>query len=185
MGCGSVRSQPIMYVNEVRPPLHNLRANDPNMPDVFPPTGFVKNNDGTYFDDREFIKQSQVIHIDEIVIYSKEYIQGLSLLYFLDGNIKQVHHNSLDSGKITKLPLSPSESLVALEITYSPEYIHSINITTTKNISFEVVGEAGKGPETAVIDLRKDSRAIVAFKGRHETNLRSLQFYSWSIITPH
>jgi hypothetical protein len=183
MGCGSVRSQPILYINEVNPPLHKLRVNDPHLPEVFPHTGFVKNDDGTYFDDREFVKQSQVVHIEEVVIYSEEYIQGISVLYFLDGNMKQVHHNAQQMSKFTKLPLMPSDSLVAIEVTYGDEFIHSIKITTTNNTAFEVVGSKGKGPETAGVDLRKDARAIVAFKGRHEVYLRSLHFYSWSMLT--
>ena len=154
-----------LYLNDLNPPLHQLRSNDKDMPEKFQTTGLARKDKNVYFDEMAIMKQYQAFHLEEIEIYYKDYITGLISTYLTNGFVRKLFHNINTHNKSEKLHLAQKESIVALEVTYSAEYIHSIKITTSQGVNFEVVGNACKGPEIATIDLSGDSRAIVAFKG--------------------
>lgn len=185
MGCGATYRGPQkpLYQADIASVSIAILSNDANMPTNFPPTGQVTNGSDTYFDNRELIKQSQIIHIKEINIIADDYISGFEISMYLDGAHKLLkHYNKAPGQQIHKTVIHGLDSIIGLELTSTDEFVNSIKIKTLKGQEFEIVGFKGKGTDIKSINLTNDKKAIVGFKGRYDRYLRSLHVYAWKIL---
>ena len=183
MGCGAIARGPEnpLYTNEFSPPSHELVPIDVTFPESFPPSGMIKLENGTFFNDREFIKQCQIIHIHEVSVFVEKYITGIEILYYLDGNMKEGKHCGTVNGKKQSMPVQNSDSIFSCDITYQQNKIHSIRFETIEGRLLDAVCTSGYGKEKVSLNLKQERRAIVAFKGKYEEYLDGLSCYSWKM----
>ena len=183
MGCGISARGPSspLYSNEFAPPSHELVAGVLEYPENFPPSGLIKHEQGFFFNDREFIKQCQIIHLNQITVFIGKYITGIEISYFIDGNLKIAKHCSNPNGSKMIMPIQVTDSIICCEITYQNDKIHSIKFRTLENRVLDAVCTSGLGKEKANVNLMQDRRAIVAFKGFFGEYLYALSCYSWKI----
>jgi hypothetical protein len=167
-----------LYANEFSPPCHELVPLSFNFPEHFPPSG----RSGPFFDDREFIKQCQIVHINEVCVYLEDYISGLEISYFLDGSLKLVKHLGTRSGKRIIFPLRTSDSIVKCVVTYEDACARSLRMETIEGQELDVVSALGRGGKDTVLDLKSDRRGVVAFKGRIGDYIEGLRVYSWRMV---
>ncbi|CAG9315421.1 unnamed protein product [Blepharisma stoltei] len=185
MGCGATYRGPQkpIYSADISSQSITILGNDPNMPQNFPPTGFISVQGETYFDDREFIKQSQIMHLKEINFVTQEYVVGFEVGYYIDGASKLLKHYNKNPGQVVhKAVMNGFDSIIWIEITYGNGFIYSVKMKTLKEREIYVEGTKGKGPETKTVSLIEDKKAITGFKGRYDNYLRSLHTYSWRIL---
>lgn len=183
MGCGiSTRGpQTPLYLNEFNPPCHELISVNCVFPSTFPPSGTIQNETGSFFDDREHIKQCQIIHINELTLTTDDYLTGIEVQYYLDGGIKQLKHNASNTGKKFVLTLQNSDSIINCELTHEERKIKSVKLDTLEGRSIEWVSPLGAGSEKSTINLLQQRRALVAFRGKISTCIEGLSIYSWRL----
>ena len=181
MGCGISRIGPNvpLYTNEFTPPIHELVPISASFPESFPPSGLIKNDLGLFFDDREFIKQCQIVHIQEVIVYLEKYITGIEILYFLDGAMRDVKHCCEKPAKKHSMPIASTDSIVVCEATYTGDKIHSIRLETNEGGLLNVESSLGPGKEKKIVNLRAQRRGVVAFKGKIGEYLEGISTYSW------
>ncbi|CAG9330922.1 unnamed protein product [Blepharisma stoltei] len=182
MGCsviyrGTVRD---LYINQPAPPLLPLMESKNQIPDVFPPTGIINRDDIQFFDHKELIKQSQLIHIYDLTIYSEDYIKGFIIEYNIDGSVKRTSHIRGHHGKEDRLILGTSDYIQKIEITYD-KYVNSISFQTAQGQNFLAQGKKGPGSQIQNVDFTKQKRGVVGFKGEISEFLSALYVYSWKL----
>ena len=177
MGCGiAVRGpQSPIYANEFSPPIHELIPLPIAFPENFPPSGNIFNENGAFFDDREFIKQCQIVHINEITVYMEKYVCGIEVQYFLDGGIRIAKHLGKAQGKKYILPLQNSDSIIECTGTFEGTKAKSLRLLSLDGRVMDLVSLEGPGPETFSLNLRTQKRAIVAFKGKVDDYIEGLR----------
>ena len=183
MGCGISPGGPQvpLYINEFSPPSHELVGIHTAYPENFPPSGIVSNENGSFFDDREFIKQCQIVHIHELIVYFEQFVSGIEILYYLDGGIKTVKHCGSKGGKKHVLPIQNTDSIVVCEGSYENNKIYSIRIQTLQGRVLDLVGNNGLGNHKFSLKLNQQKRAIVGFKGKIGEYIEGLIVYSWKL----
>ena len=183
MGCGitSRGPQAPLYFNEFTPPVHELMSLPIQFPSAFPPSGVIKNESGTFFDDREHIKQCQIVHINEIVFVANDYLIGIELQYYLDGGIKILKHIASTIGKRYILTLQNTDSIINCEMTHDSNKIRSVKIVTFEGKTLDWVSTLGPGSDKTSINLIQQRRALVAFRGKISDCLEGLGIYSWKM----
>lgn len=185
MGCGITTRGPQtpLYLNEFNPPCHELISLNCPFPSTFPPTGIIKNEIGTFFDDREHIKQCQIIHINELTLIAEDYLVGIEMQYYLDGGIKCLKHLASANGKRFVLTLQNSDSIVSCELTHEERKIRSMKLETLEGRTLDWVSQLGHGPEKSIINLLQQRRALVAFRGKISNCIEGLSIYSWRLCS--
>lgn len=181
MGCGLAGRGPNapLYTNEFSPPVHNLLEISGEYPENFPPSGVIKNDFGLFFDDREFIKQCQIVHIQEVTIHLERYISGIEIIYYLDGHMREVKHCTNKPSKKHSLPLSNTDSIVFWEITYTGKVIYSVTLETLEGRLLNVECKEGRGAIKNEVNLRQQRRGVVGVKGKIGEYLEGLSVHSW------
>ena len=181
MGCGISRRGPSapLYTNEFTPPSHELIPISTPFPESFPPSGTIKNDLGFFFDDREFIKQCQIVHIQEVTVYMEKYLTGIEIMYYLDGVLRNVKHCCDKKAKKHSMPISNTDSIIVCEATFSDNNIHSIRLETVEGRLLNVESSLGLGKDKKNINLRPQRRGIVAFKGKIGDYIEGISAYSW------
>lgn len=185
MGCGLSARGPMspLYTNDFTPPCHDLAPLSIQFPENFPPSGIVTNENGTFFDDREFIKQCQIVHIHEITVYFEKYLTGIEIHYYLDGGIREVKHCSNLPSKRYVFPMQNSDSIVACEASHVDGKIMSLKMETIEGRILDVVGTGGHGKQKTQVNLKPQRRAVVAFKGKLNAYVEGLRVYSWKLCS--
>ncbi|OMJ72908.1 hypothetical protein SteCoe_28524 [Stentor coeruleus] len=183
MGCGlsSRELKTPIFTNDFNPPSHELAPLEFPFPENFPPSGVVSNENGTFFDDREYIKQCQIVHIHEIAIYIENYITGIEIHYYLDGAIKISKHFGLIQGKKHVMEIEISDGIINAEVSFDGPLIQSIRFETIEGRIMDVVSPKGHAKQRAKIVLKTQKRAIVAFKGKIGDYIEGLRAYSWKL----
>jgi hypothetical protein len=183
MGCGITARGPQtpLYFNDFNPPIHELISLPIQFPSAFPQSGVIKNETGTFFDDREHIKQCQIVHINEIVLTTGDYLTGLEIQYYLDGGIKVIKHQASTTGKKFVLTLQNSDSIISCELTHDVHKIRSVKMETLEGKTLDWVSPLGPAEDKTSINLIQQRRALVAFRGKISDCIEGLGIYSWKL----
>jgi hypothetical protein len=184
MGCGiAVRGPQVpLYTNEFSPPCHELVPLHSAFPENFPPSGIIQSDRGFFFDDREFIKQCQIIHINEITVYMERFITGIEIIYFLDGAMRVVKHVGSIQGNKFVLPLQTNDSIVMCEATHEESKLRSLRLESLEGRVMDLVSLEGHGSQKTTLNLKSQRRAVVAFKGKIDEYVEGLRVYSWRMV---
>jgi hypothetical protein len=182
MGCGVSRGPQVpLYTNEFAPPCDELLGIELPYPETFPPSGVVANENGIFFDDREHIKQCQIVHIREVIVYTENYISGIELIYYIDGGVKSLKHCSSKPSKKIALAIQVHDSINSCDITFQDNKIYSLRLQTLLGKSLDAISSSGIGKNKARLHYNIEKRAIVAFKGKINEYLEGLAAYTWKM----
>lgn len=182
MGCSVVYRGTVtdLYINQPSPPCELLMDSNKSIPDLFPPSGVILKGDTLYFDDKELIKQAQLVHIYSIIIFAEEFVNGFEVEYHIDSNLLKSKRSKGQTGKEFSLILGRADFITKMTVTYD-KYVHSIEFETRTHQKLVAKGTKGEGPKVRSLDFTKENRGIVGFKGEINENLSALYAYSWRL----
>lgn len=136
---------------------------------------FVSDNGTLYFDDVEYLKQTQAARLESLTVYFSDYINGIEVSYYIDTLLKTLTH-ATTSGKKARIDFFASEAIATIGCSYDDRGLRSIKITSTDGRKLEAVGKLGVGTQTKEIRMTPD-KDIVGFLGAVNSHLVSLFVY--------
>lgn len=169
-----------LYINEATPPFHLFLDHPAKMPSSYPPTGIIKKDANTFFDDKELIKQCQAVHIDSVTAFSGTLITGLEVKYRLDQGGQTRKHGSATGKAHSTFEIENKESIIRVQCRVSEKGIHSIELETNAGRIYRAAG-SDQSDSIVKFDFRAEGRAVVAFKGCYTDTITALGCYTWKI----